>query len=211
MINYPDDDLIFESFYNDLYARTSLGQTYNESYHIHSLVRLTRNVLGDIAEVGVYAGGSASIIKRYMDSDKTLYLIDTFEGIKDCGELDSVDMPTVYHIKNGEFKYDEHDKTIQALRAPNVTVIKGYFPQCVDKTFANNKFSFVHLDVDTYLSTFNCFEYFYPLMSTGGIILTHDYRNKYTIGVNKAVNEFFADKKEYIIPIGDTQAFMIKL
>src|SRR3989338_3744494 len=41
----------------------------------------------------------------------------------------------------------------------------------------NKKFSLVHFDVDTYESTKNSIEFFYPRMTRGGVILSHDYIN----------------------------------
>ena len=52
----------------------------NEAYQITSAVRITKKIPGDIAEVGVYKGGTAKLICMNK-GDKTLHLFDTFEGI----------------------------------------------------------------------------------------------------------------------------------
>jgi hypothetical protein len=45
--------------------------------------------------------------------------------------------------------------------------------------------------------------YFYPRMLPGGYIIVHDYASLAWSGAEKAVDEFFADKPEAIIPLTD--------
>lgn len=45
--------------------------------------------------------------------------------------------------------------------------------------------------MDLYQPTIEGLKFFYPRMSSGGIILVHDYNNVRWPGVSKAVNEFF--------------------
>jgi hypothetical protein len=65
------------------------------------------------------------------------------------------------------------------------------------------------LDVDTYKSTLSCLEFFYPRTSTGGIILSHDYLN--AVGVTKAFQEFFEERREPIISLTGKQCLIMKL
>ena len=61
--------------------------------------------------------------------------------------------------------------------------------------------AFVHIDPDLYEPTKEGLILFYPLLSQGGIMLIHDY-NAWP-GARKAVDEFFLDKNEYVIPMPD--------
>ncbi len=54
---------------------------------------------------------------------------------------------------------------------------------------SGKKFSFVHLDVDTYKSTLDCLAFFYGRMSRGEILISQDYHA--ATGVRIAVDEFF--------------------
>src|SRR5258706_11429993 len=58
-----------------------------EAYQLMELVRETAKVPGDLAEVGVYRGGSASLICS-MKGDRRFHLFDTFEGLPNPGEYD---------------------------------------------------------------------------------------------------------------------------
>jgi hypothetical protein len=56
--------------------------------------------------------------------------------------------------------------------------------------------SFVHLDCDIYESYKTCMDYFYPLLSRGGIILFDEYDDPTWPGYNQATDEFLEDKPE---------------
>lgn len=172
----------------------------------------TKNIEGNIAEVGVFNGGSAMIINNIIVSDsinKKLFLCDTFEGLKDSEENEEdCELPNGSYSSN----FDE----VQSLFSnyDYVKIIKGYFPECATKEIEESKFSFVHLDVDTYLSTLNCLEFFYPRMTKNGIIVSHDYG--VISGVTNAINSFFKNKpeiinSEYCAPSECSQVLIIKL
>jgi len=57
----------------------------NEAYQIYISVKRTEKIKGDIAEVGVYKGGSAKLICE-SKGKKNLYLFDTFEGLPELCE-----------------------------------------------------------------------------------------------------------------------------
>lgn len=56
-------------------------------------------------------------------------------------------------------------------------------------------------------SILDCLEFFYPRMSHGGIILSHDYTFK---GVKRAFDEFFKDKPEVVIKLFGSQCMVVK-
>jgi len=173
----------------------------NEAYQVFMVVKRTEKIKGELAEVGVYKGGSAKLICE-AKGDRILHLFDTFEGLPNVGENDA-------HI----FKNRMYAASLEAVRNylksyPNVHCYKGVFPDTTVPIRLNN-FSFVNLDVDTYRSTLDCLEFFYPRMEQGGIIMSHDYI--YAHGVKKAFDEFFANKIEVIIELSGSQVLIVKL
>ena len=70
-------------------------------------------------------------------------------------------------------------------------------------------FAFVHLDIDLYESIASAFRECYSRTSRGRIIISHDYRT--SVGVNRALQEFFKDKPEPIIELSGYQAMIVKL
>ena len=172
---------------------------------------LENEIKGEIAELGVYKGETARLIHHYLP-ERFLNLFDTFEGFVKNDISKENDQ-----IRNSESVNHFKDTSIDSVltfidsKNSNVRVFQGYFPDSVDKKLEHTTFAFVHLDADLYEPTRNGLEYFYPRVSSGGIILIHDY-NAWP-GCRKAVDAFFCSKKEFPIPMPDKSgsAIVIKL
>lgn len=175
---------------------------FSEAYQIFMAVKNTSKIEGDIAEVGVYKGGSAKIISE-IKGNKSLYLFDTWDGLPEISKNDEKG-----YFKKGEFQASLESVKRYLKKYSKVHFYKGYFPNTA-KPILNKKFSFVNLDVDIYESTKSSLEFFYPRMSKGGIIISHDYIN--AIGVRKAIDDFFQNKPEPIVEMAGSQCLIVKL
>lgn len=176
-----------------------------EAFQVYLAVKNTRNVSGDIAEVGVFRGGSARLIAE-TKGDKALHLFDTFEGLPTVTDEDDRKDGKV-HFYQGMYPAS-YEEVKAYLSLPNTIVYKGLFPQ-TGEPVKDKKFSFVHLDVDIYQSTKKSLEFFYPRMSRGGVILSHDYLQ--ASGVRKAFDEFFSDKPETLLETIGSQVLVVKI
>ena len=168
-------------------------------------INFSNYLSGNIAEVGVYKGGSAEIIAKSKNKNKKLFIFDTFEGMPNVNEKDN-------HHKKSDFKDTSFEKVKQALSSyENVFVYKGIFPEKNSEIILNEKFSLVHLDVDIYESYKNCLEFFYPRLISGGLLILDDYNAPSCLGAKLAVDEFFNQKPEK--PIWNTlsQAVIVKI
>lgn len=154
-------------------------------------------ILGDVAEVGVYLGATASLINKILP-DRTLFLYDTFSGF-DTRDLD-------IELKNNDVSNEildaldncdaskvvqtPEDYVINILPNPNTAVLrKGYFPETIGNE-AENKFAFVSVDCDLYKPILASLEFFYPRLTSGGYIIIHDYHSETMFGAKRAVEEF---------------------
>ena len=171
-----------------------------ESYIIYSVSRAQSRLDGAFAEVGVFRGGSARILCE-TKGDKPLHLFDTFEGLPPASQHDrNVHRQGQYHCSLPDVQ--DYLKSYQ-----NVYFHPGIFPQSSEGT-AEQMYAFVHFDVDLYEGTKACLEYFYPRMTPGGIMLSHDY--DILAGVSQAFHEFLADKPETLIEQPTTQCMVVK-
>ena len=172
----------------------------NDAYQICSTAKVTEKVSGDIAEVGVYQGGSALLLCK-VKGGRTLHLFDRFEeGLPDTED---------FGLSGGEYAAS-FDKVKQMLKGfKGVMFHRGLFPEETGKDVAHRKFAFVHIDVDIYTSTLNSLRFFYPRMSVGGIIISHDY--PMLAGVKRAFDEFFEDKPEAVIELSGNQCMVVKV
>ncbi len=194
------EDKAFLACFGDRRLRNRKTLTMREMHNVYKLVEQSGKLRGDLAEVGVYRGGSARIICEFK-GQRNLHLFDTFAG------MPMVDKRVDRH-RQGDFA----DTSIEAVQAflsgfQNVYYHKGCFPETANAVL-NCTFSMVHIDVDIYKSTLDCLRFFYPRMTRGGFILSHDYRT--LLGVRKAFADFFADKPEQILELWDTQCLVAK-
>jgi len=173
-----------------------------EAYQIYMAAKITGKVPGDIAEVGVYKGGSAKIICS-AKGDRVLHLFDTFAGLPKVDEVDAV-----WPFYEGKFAASYDDVKAYLAKEKNVFLYKGIFPG-TSGPVKDKSFSLVNLDVDTYESTKKCLEFFYPRMNAGGVIVSHDYLT--APGVRKAVDEYFADKPEPVVETAASQCIVVKV
>ncbi len=174
-----------------------------EAYIVYSIAKSQSNLEGDMAEVGVYQGGSAKIICEAKQKAR-LHLFDTFSGLPPVSDKDT-------HFGTKFWQDNEFDNTSEESvkkylsKYDSVFLYKGIFPETSDP-IKDSKFSFVHLDVDLYQSTRDCLEFFYPRLIKGGIILTHDYHSN---GVQIAFKEYFQNMKIPIIELTGSQCMII--
>ena len=160
---------------------------------------IKEGIIGDLAELGVYRGATGLLLaKMARRIGTTAYLIDTYEGFS-SEDLIGIDA----HHRTTEFC----DTSIEVVRAnvgtDNVEFIKGHFPESAAQMPPDRSFCLVHLDCDLYAPTRSALEYFYPRLLPAGFFIIHDYGSLYWDSVEKAVDEFFADKHEAIVPIPD--------
>jgi O-methyltransferase len=180
---------------------TAMLITYLDAYQIYTAVKATEKIKGEIAEVGVYRGGSARIIREV--TKKPIHLFDTFEGLPGLSKHDNTE----------QFQKGEYAASLESVKSylknySNIYFYKGVFPSS-SGPIKNKRFSFVNLDIDLYESTLNCLEFFYRRMSKMGVIIIHDYPA--SRGVKKAVDNFFGDKPGIIIDLSGTlQCLIIK-
>jgi len=192
----------------DLYAETlregAVVQPLEDFFNLYQVVLRTQPLEGEIAEVGVYRGGSAKLIAS-LKGNKRLHLFDTFAG-----------MPTVRADVDKHQAGDFADTSLGAVQRylspfAGLVFYQGLFPDSAQSLGATaTRFSLVHLDVDIYESTKAGLSFFYPRVVKGGLILSHDYRSLRCPGVKRAFDEFFADKPEPVIELWKTQCLVSK-
>jgi O-methyltransferase len=182
----------------------NLGNSLVEQEKIEKLInalRSTENMEGDVAEVGVYKGGTALEIVKNTSSN--VFLFDTFDGMPYFSEdLDN-------RWKLGSFNdVNYSDVSNLFVNYNNVKIYKGIFPLETSSFVENNKFKFVHLDVDNYYSFKECLNFFYKRMVVNGIMIFDDYDCECCPGANAAIDEFFKEKEEKIVT--DVIAYIVK-
>jgi O-methyltransferase len=175
--------------------------SHGEACQILGALEASAHLPGDIAEFGVAYGASAKLIASHAGT-RVVHLFDTFDGLPAPVQGDDS------KFQAGDFR--SQMESVQAyLAGLNCRFHKGLFPTSA-APLARNIFSFVHLDVDLYESTRAGLEFFYPRLTRGGLLISHDYLS--AEGVNRAFQEFFADKPERPLELAaGYQCMIVKL
>lgn len=165
----------------------------------NSRVLERERVEGSLAELGVYKGTTAKLLRELMPG-RTLWLFDTFEG------FDARDLAHERGGATGGFRFD--DTSLDAVLryvggGDRVRACQGRFPDTAAQVPGDERFALVHLDADLYKPTADALAFFYPRMSPGGFIVLHDYGSGAWPGIAEAADAFFEDKPEAIVRIPD--------
>jgi len=118
--------------------------------------------------------------------------------------------PTKDQHRSGDFSESSFDR-VQSLVKPfdNVTLKKGVFPASA-AGLENERFSFVHIDVDIYQSVLDSCEWFYPRLLPGSVMIFDDYGFVSCPGASQAVDEFCAQQQVAKLYLGTGQALIWK-
>ncbi|TDG02668.1 hypothetical protein E1N52_38780 [Paraburkholderia guartelaensis] len=156
------------------------------------------NISGDFAELGVFKGNSAQFLAAIARRlGRTTYLLDTFEG------FDAMDLSENESQLNGAFADTSLDAVREKVGDDQTVFIKGRFPDTAPQLPAAGTYSLVHIDCDLGEPMAAGLHYFYPRVRPGGFIIMHDYNSLYWDGAETAIDRFFADKPESIVPLPD--------
>lgn len=177
----------------------------HDSVRIASLENIAKkiyenNVLGSVAELGVYRGAFAKYINQLFYNRK-LYLFDTFEGFNKA----DIEVDRQKKFSNSEiadFQNTSVDVVLGKMKYPEMCrIMAGYFPEIA--TGLEEQFAFVSIDVDLYKPTYAGLQFFYPRMVKNGYIFVHDVRNSRFKGVKAAVKQYCTENSINYFPLTD--------
>jgi O-methyltransferase len=197
------DDNAFCTLAEQIGHRTLIDRT--RCFMLYQLALQCRSLEGNVAEIGVYKGGTARLISKvFAETDKTVHLFDTFTG------MPPTDKNKDLH-REGDFPDVLLDDVKKFLKdCDNIRLWPGIFPDTASPIM-NMRFCFVHIDADIYKSVMDCCRFFYPRMKTGGTMIFDDYGFATCPGAKAAVDEFFSEKLEFPCSLPTGQCIVVKL
>ena len=181
--------------------------SWERLYALYKAVRyvIENSIEGDFVECGVWRGGSIKLIAEVLlmlgESDKTLVLYDTFDGMTEpdpsvdidaSGNKASDDWLQIQHrgVKWSYAPIHEVRDVIASSGYPmnKVTFVKGRVEDTIPRTLPD-RIALLRLDTDWYSSTKHEMEHLYPRLSNQGVLILDDYGHYK--GAQRAVNEYF--------------------
>ncbi len=177
------------------------------------LFKLTQEVPGDIAELGVFRGMGlmtwANLLEAYCIGDRTkiVYGFDNWRGFTKFSEEDGAESSQANKVLGGfdpgKFR-DELDDALSIFDADRfvpwkarVNLVDGQIEESVPKFLDENpgvRFSLVHFDCDLYRPTKAALEAMWPRVARGGVLLFDEYGIHDWPGETRAVDEFLASR-----------------
>lgn len=210
---------------NTMVAKLQIKELHNLFQHV-----IDNNINGDYVECGVWRGGLSCMILNQIlvaESDKKMWLYDTFEGMTAPTEHDiyqdgSIAKETFDTCKDQTGKTSDWCRAEIDLVSANllrvdpdyidrVKLIKGPVEETL--TLEENlpeTISLMRLDTDWYESTKIELEKFWPRLVIGGYIILDDYSS--WLGQKKAVDEFLMklESESYEFVLGAKTSGVIK-
>ena len=194
--------LIFKSMSHSLVGSKGLEATYDLVDEL-----INSEIEGDIIELGVAEGGCALLIgtllfKYNHESQRNLWLFDSFEGLPEPTEDDFIDGETGDHVRPlpkgsclgtiDQVKDLLHTKN--QLPSENIIYVKGWFEDTVPASRDRiDKVAILRIDGDWYESVDTCLKGLFDKVTTNGYIIIDDYESCY--GAKKATDEFIKERQ----------------
>lgn len=170
-----------------------------------AIAYLVKNdIRGDIVECGVWKGGSmmaaALALMHLGDTNRSLFLFDTFAGMSEPTEADvhASTKEKAEKLLRGSEKdapvwafspFDEVRKNMKTVGYPDnrIFLVKGKVEDTIPYDFPG-PISLLRLDTDWYESTRHELLHLYPLLVQRGVLIIDDYGH--WEGARRAVDEF---------------------
>jgi O-methyltransferase len=159
-----------------------------------------KNLVGNVAELGVYKGKFSKYINQFFP-DRKLYLFDTFEGFdqRDVASEKSKN----YSSGSQDFSETSVSSVLKQMPFPDHCIpVKGFFPESAKGI--DDRFVLVSLDADLYDPIYTGLNFFFPKLVKGGYILIHDFNNDNYKGAREAVEQFCSEQDVNFLPLPDS-------
>ncbi len=179
------DDKVFMDIYSKNVQLNTLVDIYR-CYELWGISKRLKDIDGSILEVGVWKGGTGFLLAENINSNDSLFLCDTFNGVVKTSEKDNF-------YKGGEHDDVDFERVKDLFRGydqKNIQILKGIFPDETSKDInSNEQFKLCHIDVDAYESAKDIFEWVWPKTIRNGYVIFDDYGFASCEGITQLVND----------------------
>lgn len=182
-------------------SKTELLLTDPAALHILVCARAAQKLPGAMAEAGVFKGGSARLICENK-GDTYLHLFDVFETLQAGAVSGGAEVRSHFGAVHGT------RSEVKRLLAPypGVTFHPGLFPASATG-LDEQRYSFVHVDLDLPGPTRSALEYFVPRLVSGGILIGDDYDDP---GVRRCFDGYFDARADTVIELPWSQVMIVR-
>jgi len=200
--------------------RLGLGEDHNLGPNPHIEWRVyvccwalknARMLEGDFVECGVNTGILSRAAVEYADfgqmKDRTLYLMDTFEGIP---ESQFVDAERAMGLDK-RYVYGDTFAAVQQKfsKFPNVRLVKGRIPESLSEV-KSTKIAYLSIDMNAAAPEVAALEYFWPKLVDGAVVVFDDYNWRLHVNQKRAIDQFVARVGSEVLALPTGQGLIVK-
>jgi len=189
----------------DIAKENTLVDIYR-CYELWKLVQQTNKLPGKLIEVGVWKGGTGTIIAGAAQG-ATVFLCDTFSGVVKAGEKDN----QYVGGEHADTSVNIVESLFSKVGLSNYSILQGIFPEETGAVPGDEQIRFCHIDVDVYNSARDIFNWVMQRLVTGGIIVFDDYGFAACEGITGLVNELGQDDRLHQIHNINGHGILIKI
>ncbi len=188
-----------------------LGTGPSEALYIVYYLGKSLGLSGDICEFGVAQGATSALMANEIgETDKSLWLFDSFKGLPKPTEKDIL-IDDIFNLGDME-KYEgtmqcdvaEVIGRLTRLKFPmnRVNIVNGFIEDTINYSSLPEKVCFAYVDFDFYQPIKIALEYLHENLSVGGYTVVDDY-GFFSAGAKSAVDEFLEQHQgdyDFILP-----------
>ncbi|XWK85979.1 MAG: TylF/MycF/NovP-related O-methyltransferase [Phormidium sp.] len=197
-----------------------LGTKVSEAIYLLNYLHKSLILEGDICEFGVAQGATSALIAyEIRDSDKNIWLFDSFEGLPKPTEKDIL-KDDIFGLGSIEAyqgtmscKVDLVKDRLNKINFSNlrIKIIPGFIEETINKAELPDKVCFAYVDFDFYEPILIALNFLDRVLQINGFIVVDDY-DFFSTGAKIAVDEFIAansPKYNFFLPVKAAGNFCI--
>ncbi len=170
------------------------------------------NLPGDFVECGVYTGITSRAVVSYVDfaseSERTFYLLDTFEGIPS-------EQFTAAELAAGLDKRYTYEGTLELVKRnfsafPNVKIVSGRIPATLSEV-TSERVAYLAIDMNVAAPEIAAIEYFWDRLVPGAVVVLDDYNWLDHAEQRRAFDQFAKSRKTQVLALPTGQGLLLKV
>jgi hypothetical protein len=195
---------------SELLARL-LGTQLAEAVYVINYLHQSLKLPGDVCEFGIAQGATSALLANEIrDTDKLLWLFDSFAGLPKPTEKDTL-IDDIFRLGTiekyqGTMAYGVNEvlERLQAISYPlsRVKIVPGFIENTISLGDLPGRVCFAYVDFDFYEPILVALNYLNEHLSKGGCIVVDDY-GFFSSGAGAAVDEFVTahpSQYDFILP-----------
>ncbi|MEQ8671999.1 MAG: TylF/MycF/NovP-related O-methyltransferase [Aggregatilineales bacterium] len=180
------------------------GTTISEAMWILNGLHKSLSLEGDVCEFGIAHGATSALLANEIrNTDKNLWLFDSFEGLPAPTEkdklIDDIEGLGSMEAYEGVYSYDQNWVLgkLKAINFPRIRtkIVPGFIEQSIKTATLPEKVCFAYIDFDFYEPILVGLDYLAEALTPGGCVVVDDY-GYFSDGAQAAVDEFVASHKD---------------